>query len=728
MKKSAILLLFSVVTFHFSSFGQLNRQAASAFIKRIVPAQANKFEVKEIPAENGKDVFELQSHRGKIVLSGNKMLSVASALSYYLKHYCRADFGWNGNNMHLPATLPVVKKKVRRATPYTYRYYLNYCTFNYSMSWWDWARWQKEIDWMALNGINLPLALTGEEAIWRDVYRNMGFSDKELDSFFSGPAYFSWLWMGNLDGWGGPLPQHWMDTHKALQKQILARERAFGMTPVLPAFTGHVPPSFKDKFPGAKLKKTNWGQGFNDVYLLDPDDPMFVEIGKKYIDAQTKAFGTDHLYSSDTFNENTPPESDSTFLSGVSKKIFQSMAAADPKAVWVMQGWLFYNAANFWKPAQAEALLNAVPNDHMIVLDLYSDVHPIWTKNDSYYSKPWIWNMLQNFGGNVSLNGRMKAVSTGPDSALHASKSMAGIGLTPEAIEQNPALYELMMDNVWRNGPIDTKAWLNDYAERRYGKSIPAVYDAWQLLLGSVYNNVVRRAGPASIIAGRPNLTGGSDWRVDTVLNYDPKQLVKAWRLLIQSANELKQSDGFQYDLVDITRQVLANYANTIQPKIINAYRVKNITDFKKYTTEFLQLMDDMDELLATRSDFLLGKWIKDARSNGITTPESDLYEFNARDLVTLWGGRDNPLHEYSNRQWSGLIKGFYKPRWEMFFAGLNESLADGKGFDSYAFENKVKDFEWAWVNKHDAYADKLTGNAVTVAKKMFGKYEAKVE
>jgi len=41
--------------------------------------------------------------------------------------------------------------------------------------WWDWKRWEKEIDWMALQGINLPLAFTGQEAIWQKVFK-MGWT------------------------------------------------------------------------------------------------------------------------------------------------------------------------------------------------------------------------------------------------------------------------------------------------------------------------------------------------------------------------------------------------------------------------------------------------------------------------------------------------------------------------------------------------------------------------
>lgn len=52
---------------------------------------------------------------------------------------------------------------------FRFRYYQNVCTFSYSSVWWDWPRWEREIDWMALNGINLPLAFTGQEALWQEV-------------------------------------------------------------------------------------------------------------------------------------------------------------------------------------------------------------------------------------------------------------------------------------------------------------------------------------------------------------------------------------------------------------------------------------------------------------------------------------------------------------------------------------------------------------------------------
>ena len=72
------------------------------------------------------------------------------------------------------------------------RFYQNVCTYSYSYVWWDWARWEFEIDWMALNGINLVYAHTAAEAIWQKVYLDMGFTQTEIDNFFAGPAYLAW--------------------------------------------------------------------------------------------------------------------------------------------------------------------------------------------------------------------------------------------------------------------------------------------------------------------------------------------------------------------------------------------------------------------------------------------------------------------------------------------------------------------------------------------------------
>ena len=722
------ILLLLPILFGFmactNSKSNLPSSPEEGLIQRILPEYAFHFVV-EMDSIGSDDWFEIESVNNKIVLRGNNGVSIASALYYYLKEYANCQITWNGTNLNLPEELPTVPEKIHKDSPYEYRYYLNYCTFNYSMSWWDWKRWEKEIDWMALHGINMPLAITGEEYIWDQVYRSYGFTDEDLDPFFSGPSYFSWFWMGNLDGWGGPLPMSWKESHRDLQQKILQRQRELGMKPVLPAFTGHVPASFKKHFPDAKLKQTNWGNDFEDTFILDADDPLFAEIGKKFLEVQKEIYGTDHLYSADTFNENEPPSDDPQYLSELSSKVFEGMKAADPDAVWVMQGWLFYSHRDFWKEPQIKGLLGAVPDDRMIILDLASEIEPIWKRTEAFYGKQWIWNMLHNFGGNISMFGRIENVATHPAEALNDSTSgkMKGIGLTMEGIEQNPVLYELMTDNTWRNTPIDLTEWLKNYIENRYGETNNELEKAWDILVETAYNGKTIRDGAESIIVSRPTFEGYRRW-ARTKLNYAPVDLLPAWDLFVEQIPVCGQSDGFQYDLVDLTRQILANYALPVQQQITLAYQCNDKESFEKYSTEFIELIDDMDRLLATRKDFLLGPWIADARSWGETEEEKALYEQNARDLITLWGGANNRLHEYSNRQWSGLFNDFYKPRWEQFFADVKNNWGQ---FDQDKFDEKIKQWEWNWVLERKDFPEEASGSSNEVAAELHRKYRERI-
>ena len=726
------LIFFLLFAINSIAFAQLDIAASKTLLQRIVPNHASQFVIEAIRSSAGKDVFEIESRNNKIVLRGNNGVAIASALYNYLNEFCNAQITWNGTNLKLPATLPRPAAKIFKATPYEYRYYLNYCTFNYSMSWWDWERWEKEIDWMALHGINMPLAITGEEYTWYVVYKEMGFSDDELRDFFCGPSYFAWFWMGNLDGWGGPLPLNWMKSHFALQKKILKRQRELGMKPVLPAFTGHVPASFKKKFPNAKLKATNWTNGFADTYILDSEDPLFTEIGKKFLEKQTELLGTDHLYSADTFNENEPPSDDPEFLSKLSARVYEGMRRADTAAVWVMQGWLFYSDRKFWKEPQTEALLKAVPNDKMILLDLATEIEPVWKRTSAFYGKPWIWNMLHNFGGNTNLFGRMQTIAAEPANALNDTKSgnLKGIGLTMEGIEQNPVLYELMTAHTWRKEPIDLDIWLPQFVFNRYGVESDEALKAWDILRRTVYTvpaDKYIRDGAESIIQGRPTLDSFTRW-TKTKLNYNAKDLLPAWDALIKASDACKKSDGFQYDLVDITRQVLANYALPLQQQFVTAYQNKDLNSFKKYNQQFIALIEDMDRLLATRKDFLLGTWVADARRWGTTEKEKALYEMNAKDLITLWGDKDCPLNEYACRQWSGLLNDFYKPRWQQFFVKAEKALRNNQQLDMSLFSSQIKTWEWQWVNKRKDYPVVSSGNPVIVSKKLYKKYRALIE
>ncbi|HEU4989006.1 MAG TPA: alpha-N-acetylglucosaminidase, partial [Gemmatimonadaceae bacterium] len=643
--------------------------AARALIARVVPNAAAGFEVGAIPDSAGLDVFEVSNDGGKVMLRGSSGVAIASALNWYLEHVAGVNASLPLKPIALPASLPRVQTPVRVTTRYRIRYFFNYCTFSYSMAWYDWHDWQSMIDWMALKGINAPLAITGEEGVWRDVLREFGFSREQIGDFLVGPAYLPWGWMANIDGLGGPLPDSWIDSHVELEKQILSRERSLGMTPVLQGFTGHVPPIITQVIPGAQIHQTgDWSAGFPGTYFLDPHDSLFQRMGRRFVQRETELFGTDHLYAADPFNEINPPSNDSTFLAGVGRAIYSAMHAADTSATWVIQGWFLVNDANFWKDPQAEAMLGAVPDDHMIVLDLWDDAAPLWKKRRAFYGKPWVFDVLYNFGGKVNLNGNLPRMAANLDSAIASPDHgrMEGIGMTMEGFGNNPIVEDFVMDQVWRDRVPDVTDWTRAYVARRYGRIDPHAWNAWKILLATAFNSA---AQTGNFLAERPQFyLKGRAYRTGPVPPYDPKQLAAALDSLLAAAPALGQSDAYQYDVVNLTRQVLGELGLPLVDSVQAAYEAKDRAGLLASEQQVESLLRDIDTLLATRPEFLLGRWISDARRWGTTDAERRLYEWNARNIITLWGtkcteGQNDDLNLYAFKEWEGMFSSYYLPR-----------------------------------------------------------------
>ena len=243
--------------------------AMRGLVNRVVPEYSKNIVLERLETDSAlfadgatacEDRFELESKGNKLIIRGNNANSMAVGLNHYLKYYCLAQYSWfKEEPLELPATMPKVPGKVSLSARVPERFFLNYCTFGYTMPWWNWEQWEHFIDWMALNGINLPLAITGQEAVWYEVWSELGLTDEEIRSYFTGPAHLPWHRMQNIDRWGGPLPVSWLENQKELQKRIVARERELNMKPVLPGFAGHVPPCITRIYPDAPLASLGSG-------------------------------------------------------------------------------------------------------------------------------------------------------------------------------------------------------------------------------------------------------------------------------------------------------------------------------------------------------------------------------------------------------------------------------------------------------------------------------------
>lgn len=761
--------------------GSVQEAAAEALLNRLLPTHVSSFVFKIVPKEacHGHSCFILTNFNPsskdgpEITIKGTTGVELASGLHWYLKYWCGAHISWDKTggaqiaSIPNPGSLPPVKDEgVMIQRPVPWNYYQNVVTSSYSFVWWDWERWEKEIDWMALQGINLPLAFTGQETIWQKVFMDFNISKQDLDDFFGGPAFLAWARMGNLHAWGGPLSQNWLDNQLVLQKQILSRMLELGMTPVLPSFSGNVPASLKKIRPSANITRLgDWNTVNGDprwccTYLLDPSDPLFVELGVAFIKRQIEEYGdvTD-IYNCDTFNENSPPTTDPAYISLLGAAVYKAMSEGDKDAVWLMQGWLFYSDSAFWRPPQMKALLHSVPFGKMIVLDLFADVKPIWKTSSQFYGTPYVWCLLHNFGGNIEMYGILDSVSSGPvDARISKNSTMVGVGMCMEGIEHNPVVYELMSEMAFRSQKVQVQEWLKHYSRRRYGKAVYKVEAAWEILYRTIYNctdgiadhntdfivkfpdwdpqpshgsNIPKRHGMQMLLGldvkRRFLLQESSSDLPQAHLWYSTREVIDALKLFIDAGTNFAGSLTYRYDLVDLTRQALSKLTNQAYINAVIAFREKDVNAYRYHSQKFVQLIKDIDVLLASDDNFLLGTWLESAKKLAVNPRERRQYEWNARTQVTMWYDttktNQSKLHDYANKFWSGLLESYYLPRASSYFNLLSRSLTENENFELEDWRREWILYSNNWQEGTGIYPVKAKGDALAISKLLFKKY-----
>lgn len=686
----------------------------TGLLERIDKGASRKFVIERLKGE--KDFFELDQKGNKVVVRGNNYVSIATGINWYLKYYAGINLSWNGMKADLPEVLPPVLKKERHETDLKLRYDFNYCTFSYSMAFWDWKRWEQEIDWMALHGINLPLAMVGTDVVWKNVLEELGYTREEINAFIAGPGFQAWWLMNNLEGWGGPNPDSRYERQAELQKRILKRMREYGIEPVLPGYSGMVPHNAKDRL-GLNVADPGRWNGYPRPAFLQPTDPQFERIAALYYREMTRLYGKASYYSMDPFHEGG--NTSGVDLEAAGKAIWKAMKQANPRAAWVVQAW----GAN-----PRPQMIRNLPAGDMVVLDLFSESRPqwgdpasSWHRKEGFGQHDWLFCMLLNYGGNVGLHGKMAHLIEEFYKAKDSSfgKTLKGVGMTMEGIENNPVMYELLCELPWREQRFSKDEWLEGYLKARYGKSDSQVSQAWMLLSNTIYNcpaASTQQGTHESILCARPS------WKAYQVSSwsemsdyYDPADVIRAAGMMVDAAERFRGNNNFEYDLVDIVRQAVAEKGRLMYRVLVDAYKAGDRELFKLSSDWFLRLILMQDRLLATRPEFKVGRWLESARNLGSTEEEKDWYEWNARVQITTWGNRvaadDGGLHDYAHREWNGLLRDFYYLRWKTWLDEQLKSFEGGqpKAIDFYALEEP-------WTLKHNSYASEAEGNPVDIA------------
>lgn len=665
-------------------------------------------------AENGRETFVISSEGGKPKITGSSLSAITTGIGWYLNHHANINLAWNRLTTTFPASLPAPTGTETHECRADYRYYLNYCTFSYSMSTYTWDRWQKEIDWMALHGINMPLQIIGLDVTWYNLLTmDYGYSPAEANAFIAGPCFQAWWGMNNLEGWGGPNPEWWYERQAKLAKQVIDRERELGIEPVLPGFAGMVPTNFQSKTGISTAAQGVWC-GYTRPHLVSATDSRYTEVAQNYYKRLHEVMGGESkYYSMDPFHEGGAP-SDGKFEEGY-RAVYEEMNKVNAESQWVVQQWQF--SGNQRKLFST----GTVPIGRLIVLDLYSDGNP---NLGIYNGHDVLWCALPNFGARTGFFGRFNNMISGYFKAIKEHGNIKGIGATPEGIEQTPVVYDILFELPWRDSQPDPAAWMADYTTARYGEDNEQAKAAWENLRMSALNNTTSLQGPhEAIICSRPSLTvnkvsswGGAD------IFYDTQKMYQAAYQLLNSGLPAS-NENYSYDLTDIARQALTDYSKSLLAAIKEANDAGNTALFNARKEAFLQLILDIDELLNTNPTFMLGHWTELARQiadeiPGTTTADRDwLEKNNARTIISTWGDRGQAegggLRDYSYREWGGMLKDYYYQRWKIWFD--NGMKAPSEGWFNW---------EWNWAhNDNTRYPMTAIGETPTVAAKHLKKY-----
>ena len=677
------------------------------FVCRITPANCQFIKVSLVPKAESNDFFKLHTHKSSngtiLLIKGSSSSAVVRGLSYYLRVYCNTtytEFGLSRQSFNIVHLNGTIHHDLNNLT----LFYGNICAFSYSYWAWNWDMWKKHVDWIVYRGFTIVLLPTGIESVNLETFKMLGLNEDEILDFFNGPAYLAWSRMGNMKNFTAPLTLQFIKNQVSLHKKISKRFNELGVKVVIPGFSGFVPYALTKLFNETYFNTVSCWNGFNKTYSCltqtDPTKQLYGIIGSIYMKFLLRTFQTNHIYAVDMFNENTPKNSSLQYLQSCGKNTVSVIKSADPHGVWLLQGWTF-GYDQFWVNDRVAAYLQQVMNNDIIILDMFAEVNPTWNRTKSFFGKPFIWTMVNNFGGNTLINGNIKSTLDGFNHALNVSKSLIGFGFMPEGIHENTILLDAIMQfttfyNI-NQIPFEPSAFYEEWKGRisnyRYsGYRGSAVMHVVEKLYtgkskGSFPDSCFIYQHPGFEMPFYPNSNIA-----------DNLEILQEYLEIILQKQVQEFSEIFVYDLSSVAQSYGEQVFHEEYVQLVSAYRKKDINLLKissQIMIKIINLLDEIFSLIPLRS---LPCYQDGVKSFALIVKENPVkLVHDLRLQLTTWG-YNNEVLDYAFKMWSGMLNNYYKPRWTVFFDYLWLSLFENMPFDQEAYEVRILEVERSFV------------------------------
>ena len=551
------------------------------------------------------------------------------------------------------------------------------------MAWWDWPQWERMIDWMALKGINLPLAATGQEGVWQLVLRDLGFSDRQIARV---PRRARVPAVG-LDG------QHRRAGRTAAGQLDRQPRGAAAPHPGARARARH-------DAGAAGLHRAR--AGVDRAGLSGSEDPqdrglvgglpghLVPRSARSALPAYRQAFHRAPDANSSAPTTSTPPTASTRSTRhptirrsspAMGRAVYRVDAlgrSATPSGC--CRGGSSTTRRSSGRSRRRARCSAPCPTIASIVLDLWGDRHPVWKTREAFYGKPWIWNVLYNFGGKVSLNGDLPQIAANLGEALHSPQKgrLSGLGMMMEGLGTNPVVPDFVMDMTWRTEVPPIERWTRDYVDaslrrrQRAARGKPG-----RLLLATAYRSAPQTG---TFLAERPAFYDPKTaYRTEPIAPYDVKAAGRGAR---HAARRVDRT-GIKRRLSLRRRQPDAAGARAARPAAGEGSRARvraQRTGRRSWPPKqhVIDLLRDLDELVGTREEFLLGRWLEDAKRWATTAAETEPVRVERAQHHHPLGhevhrGRRTTTSTCTRTSSGrGMFSSYYLPRWQEFFARLN--------------------------------------------------------
>lgn len=630
-------------------------------INRLAPKVKDNFTYETIEKTTDRDFYGYKEKNGKIHLFGTDRVCIAKAFGKYLENCLGKKITPCSSEKPEITEAPLPEEEFSAFIPQKLRVFGDYTLYSNEAWKWDFANWEYFLDMLAINGVNMAVNLAGNEGVCFYTLIKMDFPQDFALEFVSGPAFYAWQMSNRFYNYIPNKSFEHIERSLELGKKVVTRMKELGITPILSTFSGLVPDVTTKLFNAKEVTIDEKWAAFPKTYKFKIDSVNFRRFFLKYLEIQEEYIGSSDFYLCNQLCASTvgTKKKEIAYLENSGRELDRAADFFNENATLV-----------FSSEGYRKELVSKIKRCNTLVLDIDSTMHKV---TNGFDGCEFVLGNSQHNNAHNSMQGDIEEVAENP--YLECSKSytnLVGAGLFPENLRQNPMFFSLSFDVLTEDKKIDLNSWYKKYETARYGKTDENADERISLYIKTCYSKEHSAVPVGSAMCTRPALnlrhTGLYD-RVEPL--YNNSDLLKVYRSLEKLDSD---TDGYKYDLVNITKQLLDNEAYYLHKEIAVLYRDRKMEPFEEKSRKFLEIIDSANSVLVTHRLFNASYYIDELKKIAANDDELTYFIINFIASIGLWGPmlEDNQRYDYGWQMLGNFLPCYQKIRWEKFFEHLS--------------------------------------------------------